>query len=88
MKFDHSFYTLLASAPVLRFIIVPAVVFIWAGELNRQRNVSYILKYMKGFHKCPKKYSNFFALKISKSVYFLFTPVQHTAHSNIYIILP
>ena len=87
MKYDHSVYTLVASAPVLRFIFVPAVVFIWTGELNRQRNVSYILKCMSGFHKCTKKYSNCFSLKFSKSLYFQFTAVQHTANNNIYMIL-
>ena len=55
MKYHHSIYTLLDSAPSLRFIFLPAVVLIWTGELNRQRHLSYILKCMNGFHKCPKK---------------------------------
>ena len=39
MKYYHNVYTLVASAPVLRFIFVPAVVFIWTGVLNGQRNL-------------------------------------------------
>ena len=40
MKYHHNIYTLLASAPAVRFIFVPAAVFICASEFNRQRNLS------------------------------------------------
>ena len=49
MKSHHNSYTLLASAPAARFIFVPAVVFIWTGEFNRQQNLSYALKLMNAF---------------------------------------
>ena len=87
IKYHHNIYTLLASARVLRLIFVLAVVFIWTGELNRQRNLSHKLKCLNGFHKCPKMYSYGFSLEISKSVYFLFTTAQHTADVSINFIL-
>jgi len=77
MKSHRNIYTLLASAPAVRFIFVPAVVFICAGKFNHWRNV---------VHECPKYYLCRFTLKFSKSVHFLFTPVQHTADSSIYIV--
>jgi len=88
MKHYHNIYTLLASAPVLWFMFVPAVVFIWTGELNGERNLSYMLKCMNAFHKCPKNYSNFFALKMSKSAYFssLQFNIQHTAIFTLFYL--
>lgn len=53
-----------------------AVVFIWTGELNRQRNLYCMLRCMNALLRWPKKYLFRFALKISKSVYFSFRNIS------------
>jgi hypothetical protein len=82
MKSHHNIYTILVSAPVVRFLY-RAAKFVWTGEFNQQRNLSYILKCMNACYKCPENYSYRLAMKISKPIYVQYTPVQHAADSNI-----
>ena len=83
MKYHHSIYTLLDSAPSLRFIFLPAVVLIWTGELNRQRHLSYILKCMNGFQVSEKLFKLLCTESFKISLFSVYSRSTHSTEQYL-----